>query len=202
MIVIGIDSHKDTLTGCLIDQTGRQLEEHTFANTPGGHAQVVSWAQTSHTDRVAIEGSSNYGRPAALALVDAGVETVEVPPQMTARARRGQRTGSKSDQPDPLLNARVGAREDDLPTPRPNGVTEDLRCLFRYRAELVKSRNQDINRLHPDLKQLRCGYQRKITTPLTTTQALGRVSRLITGNQTPRAQIRPEPGRHIRTLNR
>ena len=202
MIVIGIDSHKDTLAGCLIDQTGRQLEEHTFANTPGGHAQVVSWAQTSDTDRVAIEGSGNYGRPVALALVDAGVETVEVPPQMTARARRGQRTGSTSDQSDALLIARVGAREDDLPTPRPNGVTEDLRCLFRYRTELVKSRNQDINRLHADLEQLRCGYQRKITTPLTTTQALGRVSRLITANQTPRAQIVRNRVRHIRTLNR
>lgn len=202
VIVIGIDSHKDTLAGCLIDQTGRAIEERSFANTPDGHARMVSWAQTSDADRVAIEGSGNYGRPVALTLLDVGIETVEVPPQMTARARRGQRTSSKSDQSDALLIARVGAREDDLPAPRPTGDTEDLRCLFRYRNELVKSRNQDINRLHADLEQLQCGYHRKIPNSLTSSKALERVSRLVRGNYCPRAQVVRHRVRHIRMLNR
>lgn len=202
MIVIGIDSHKDTLAGCLIDEAGRPVEEQSFANTAGGHSRVIRWAQNSGCDRVAIEGSGNYGRPVALALLEAGVHTVEVPPQMTSVARRGQRTGSKTDQADALLVARIGARENDLPPPRPNDVIEDLRSLFRYRTELVKSRNQDINRVHAGLEQLRCGYHRKITTPLTSSKALERVSRLIRGDQTPRAQIIRRRVSHIRTLNR
>ena len=149
-----------------------------------------------------MKGRCNYGRPVALALLEAGVHTVEVPPQMTSVARRGQRTGSKTDQADALLVARIGARENDLPPPRPNDVIEDLRSLFRYRTELVKSRNQNINRLHAGLEQLRCGYHRKITTPLTSSKALERVSRLIRGDQTPRAQIIRQRVSHIRTLNR
>ena len=45
MFVIGIDSHKDTLSACLVDHLGTALEYRTIANTPAGHRQLVSWAQ-------------------------------------------------------------------------------------------------------------------------------------------------------------
>lgn len=202
MIVIGIDSHKDTLAGCLITETGRLVEYRVFVNAPQGHAEVVSWAQSSGAGRVAIEGAGSYGRPVALTLLDAGVDTVEVPPQMTARARRGQRTQQKTDETDALLIARVGAREHDLPSPRPNGDIEDLRCLVRYRSELVKDRQQNINRLHTDLEQLRCGYHHKIVTSLTSNKALTKVSRLISGDHSPRARVVRHRIRRIRDLDR
>ena len=112
---------------------------------------------------MAIEGSGGYGRPLAAAVAAAGLEAVEVPPQMTAHARLGQRTRTKTDETDALLIARIGARDSDLPRPRPGGAVEDLRCVVRYRRELVKARNQHINRLHGDLEQIRCGYHRRMT---------------------------------------
>ena len=46
MLVIGIDSHKDTLSACLVDHLGTSLEYRTIANTPAGHRQLVSWRIT------------------------------------------------------------------------------------------------------------------------------------------------------------
>ena len=102
MTVIGIDSHKDTLSGVLADESGRPLEERIFSNTPRGHTQAAAWVQDTAARRVAIEGSGNYGRSLALALT-AIVDVVDVPPQMTARARKTQRTHTKSDSTDALL---------------------------------------------------------------------------------------------------
>jgi len=86
---------------------------------------------------VGIEGSGNYGRPASVVLGTAGVTVVEVPPQMTAAARRGRRTHSKTDRIDALEIARITARDDDLPTPKWVGVSDVLVCLVAYRGELV-----------------------------------------------------------------
>ena len=68
MAVIGIDSHKDTLVGCLIDADERVVEHRDVPNSAHGHAELVTWAQTAGVERVGIEGSGNYGRPAAQAL--------------------------------------------------------------------------------------------------------------------------------------
>ena len=51
MMVIGIDSHKDVLMGCLIDEKTRPVEYRSVQNTPRGHlrsgflgSQLRSWA--------------------------------------------------------------------------------------------------------------------------------------------------------------
>ena len=90
MAVIGIDSHKDTLAGCLIDEAGAPMEHRSVVNCAAGHAELVAWAQACGVDRVGIEESGNYGRPAAERLIEAGLAVVEVPPQMTAAAHRHQ----------------------------------------------------------------------------------------------------------------
>ncbi len=201
MAVIGVDSHKDTLVGCLVDEAGRPVACRSIANTPAGHRRLVAWAKTSAVARVAIEGAGSYGRPAALALVDADVAVVEVPPQMTARARRGQRTATKCDETDALLVARIGARDADLAPPRPAGPIEELRCVVVYRRELVKSRTAHVNRLHADLQQIRCGYHRTIGS-LTSARALGRVTRLLAGDTSAAANVARGRVRQIRELNR
>ena len=43
---IGIDSHKDTLAGCLIDAAGEAVEHRSIPNTAAGHAELVVWART------------------------------------------------------------------------------------------------------------------------------------------------------------
>ena len=55
--VAGIDSHKDTLAACVIDQTGRPVEHQTFPNTPQGHRKAIGWLQRRNTARVGIEGT-------------------------------------------------------------------------------------------------------------------------------------------------
>ena len=96
MAVIGIDSHKDVLAGCLVDTAGQAVEHRSIANTADGHAELVAWVHGAEVRRVGIEGAGNYGRPAATQLLGAGVAVVEVPPQMTAAARRGRRTRTKT----------------------------------------------------------------------------------------------------------
>ena len=198
-MIIGIDSHKDTLMGCLINQTQRPVSTQSFPNTPQGRARLVAWAHETAAERVAIEGSGHYGRPAALAIQQTGVEVVEIPPQMTSRERKRQRTPTKNDPTDALLIARVAARETDLPTPRPDGVTEDLRLLVQYRRELVETRTREINRLHADLTHLR-GDHPNLPTSLTTTTGAQRVVRVLARSTTTRAQIAKQRARHIRAL--
>ena len=161
MMVVGIDSHKDTLAGCCIDGAGRPQAYRSFANTTAGHHETLEWVHEVGAGRVAIEGSGSYGRPLALVLVAADIAVVEVPPQMTARARRGQRSRHKSDPSDALLIARVGAREDDLGRPRPDGLVEDLRGLVFYRREQVTSLTREANRLHADLVLIRPDISRR-----------------------------------------
>ncbi len=126
MTVIGIDSHKDLLAACLVDASGVVIEQRSIANTEAGHAELVGWARAVDAQRVGIEGAGNYGRPAAEALIDAGAAVLEVPPQMTAAARRGRRTYTKTDPVDALEIARFAARDDDLPAPRFAARDDDL----------------------------------------------------------------------------
>ena len=201
MTVIGIDSHKDILAACAADPAGRPAEHRSFANTPEGHAELVNWAQARHAARIAIEGSGNYGRPAAVMLADAGWDVVEVPPQMTAAARRSQRTRSKTDPGDALAIARIGQRDVDLPPLRPHGDTEELRCVVHYRREPLADRTRQINRLHSDLEQLRPGYHHR-TGPLSTPAALERASRMLRGDNSARAQIARSRVKTLRALQR
>ena len=93
MNVVGIDTHKDAHSVCAVDDIGRALEHRCFANTPQGHADLAGWVQGHEVALVAMEGSGNYERAAAALLNGAGTAVVEVPPHLTAAARRRQRTG-------------------------------------------------------------------------------------------------------------
>lgn len=104
-IVVGVDSHKDTLVGCAVDSVGRPRSSDSFANTPVGHNQALSWVRTLEAQRVAIEGSGGFGRPLALLLGSAGVQVVDVPPQMTARARKTLRNRDKCDLSDACVDS-------------------------------------------------------------------------------------------------
>ena len=201
MAVIGIDSRKDVLAGCLVDASGVSIEQRSIANTTAGHAELVAWARSAGVQRVGIEGAGNYGRPATVALIGAGVPVVEVPPQMTAAARRRRRTRTKTDPVDALEIARISARDDDLPPPRFVGACDDLAALVRYRRELVKSRTAALNRLHSTLEKIRCGYHNR-TGPLTSGAGLDAACKLLRGDDSARAEIGRSRIRDIRRLCR
>ena len=165
------------------------------------HAELVEWARGVGAGRVGIEGAGNYGRPAATQLLGAGLVVLEVPPQMTAAARRGRRTASKCDQVDALEIARIAVRDDDLPPPRFAGAPQELAPVVDYRRELVKARTAALNRLHSCLEKIRCGYHTR-TGPLTAAKGLDAAARLLRGDTSAAAEIARSRIRDIRRLDR
>jgi transposase len=197
--LIGIDAHKDTLVAAAVDSQGRQLDSRTFLNHADGYADVIRWSASFEPARIGVEGSGSLGRQATLALQAAGFAVVEVPPQLTALARRHQRNHAKTDPIDALIIARIVLRDSDLPSVRPAGHIEDLRDLVHYRRELLAERNRQASRLHADLEQLRPGYQTRVG-KLTTRPHLDHARRLLTGLVTVRARLARQRLTRLREL--
>ena len=161
LLFCGVDSHKDSLAACLVDQTGAQLAAATFPNTPDGHGDLLAWVgRSGQLTRAGVEGAANLGAGLARLLHDQGLDVREVPCALTVRERRRLRRPGKSDPTDALAIARITAREHDLPPARHAGQAEDLKVLSDYRDELVAQRTAEANRLHADLAIVCPGYAR------------------------------------------
>jgi transposase len=203
----GIDSHKDTLAACLVDQTGRCLHAAVLPNTPAGHRRLAAWLdQDGPVDRVGIEGAANLGAGVARLLADAGLDVREVPCALTVRERRRLRRPGKSDPTDALAIARITARDHDLPPARQAGLAEDLKVLSDHRDELLVWRTTEANRLHADLAILCPGYA-QVCRRLTAERSLAAAEQLLAGLPAARAQVARcriarlrELDREIRTL--
>jgi transposase len=159
MQAIGIDTHKDSLAACAVDELGAALAETEFANDPAGHAALAAWAQTvAPGATIGVEGSSSYGAAAARYLDDRGLPVREVPPHLSRRERGRTRRAGKSDPGDALAIARVTAREADLPPIRRVDPTTELGLLLAAREDLVGEATRVRNRVHADLVVLLPGY--------------------------------------------
>lgn len=190
MMVVGVDSHKDTLVCAVVDEAGRAAGSESFPNTAGGHEAMWAWTQgLGSVVRVGIEGSGSYGRGLAQLLVASGAVVVDVPPQMTERARRRQRTRTKTDDLDALGIARVTARETGLPQVQAAGLADDLRALTTYRSEQSDRLVKAAGRLHAELSKIRCGYQHEVRTRLTLKSSLDKAETLLTGDPSIRAEL-------------
>lgn len=200
MHFIGIDPHKDTLAACAVDPHGRPVSHASFPNDPAGYADLVPWALAYRPDRIGVEGAGGLGRQATLALQRSGLTVVEVPPQLTAQARRRGRSQAKTDPIDALLIARITLRDANLPTVRGDGPLEALRSLVDYRRELLGERTRLSNRLHADLEQLRPGYQRRLP-KLAHPATVDRARRLLADDARTRAQIARQRLTRLRQLH-
>lgn len=175
-LFIGIDTHKDTLMASCVDSAGRQSAQHSFANSPNGHAKLLTWLRDEAPclDRVGIEGSANFGAGIASFLYSQDIDVREVPAKLTGRERTRLRRPGKTDPTDALAIARITARDPDLPAARRRGAHEDLKVLIDAREELVTSRTAEANRLHADLSIMLPGYAdhiRSLVHPDSVTQA-------------------------------
>jgi transposase len=159
MSAIGIDTHKDTLAACAVDELGTVLGEATFANDPAGHEALGIWARrVAPVARLGFEGSSTFGAAAARRLARSGLEVREVPPHLSRRERGRTRRAGKSDPGDALAIARVTVRETDLPPIREADATTELGLLLAARDDLQAEATRVRNRLHADLVVLVPGY--------------------------------------------
>jgi len=83
----GVDTHKDTLAVAVIDHAGRVVRQLELPNQDSGYVRLLALLSSHNVVRVGIEGSGNYGWPAAIYLLEREVSVVDVPPLMTSRER-------------------------------------------------------------------------------------------------------------------
>ena len=70
MVAIGVDTHKASLAACAVDELGRPIAQHSFANNPTGHRAFLRWlAALPGPRRVGLEGAGSFGAGLARRLV-------------------------------------------------------------------------------------------------------------------------------------
>ncbi|MDQ6740153.1 MAG: IS110 family transposase [Actinomycetota bacterium] len=144
--VVGVDTHTDTHTACLLDHLGRQVAVITIAADPDGYRKLLGWAgQHAPGPRLAwsIEGTRSHGLGITRYLHDQGQLVAEA--GRPARATR--RPGGKSDPADAARAARDALAADQLAQPRADGIREALRILLTARAQATTARTAAVNTL-------------------------------------------------------
>jgi transposase len=165
-IVIGADTHLDTVHLAVLTDTGKPLGDAEFPTTPAGYDAAVEWAQIFGTVIVAgVEGTASYGAGFTRALQQAGIEVVEVNrPDRAARRRRG-----KSDPLDAYAAARSALGGHRLAAPKDERTTA-LAALLIARRGAVKARTAATNQIKALLvtapAELRERYRRHTTIAL------------------------------------
>jgi transposase len=172
-IVIGVDTHLDTIHVAVITDTGQLLGDAEFGTNPTGYYVALRWAQSFGEIFVAgVEGTSSYGAGFTQALQNSGIHVVEVNrPDRAARRRQG-----KSDPLDAYSAARAVLAGHGLAVPKDPNTTA-LRALLTARRGAVKARTAAIQQIKDLLvtapAELRERY-RRYTTTLRLVQALSK----------------------------
>ncbi len=163
-VVIGVDTHLDTIHVAAITDTGGLLGDAEFGTTPTGYWAAICWSR-SFGDIVAVgvEGTSSYGAGITYALQNNGIHVVEVNrPDRWARRRQG-----KSDPLDAYSAARAVLAGHGLAVPK-DPHTGALKALLIARRGAIKARTAAITQIKNLLvtapAELRQRYRRYPTT--------------------------------------
>jgi transposase len=144
--VIGVDTHTDTHTACMLDRLGRQIAIVTVTADPEGCRVLLAWAASGAPGprlAWAVEGTRSHGLGLARMLQARGHVVVEA----DRPARASKRPGGKSDPADALRAARDALAADKLAQPRSDGAREGLRILLTARAQASTARTAAVNTL-------------------------------------------------------
>jgi transposase len=129
--VIGVDTHRDTLTAAAVTNLGGVLAQTTTSADAAGYQRLLGFAQVHLPSRRcwAVEGAGSFGAGLAAFLTGHGERVLEV-----GRPKRlASRTGAKSDALDAVRAAHQALGHDHLATPRRRGEREALRVLLTTR---------------------------------------------------------------------
>jgi transposase len=142
--VIGVDTHRDTLTAAAVTAVGGLLGQLVVAADAAGYQRLLEFARAQLPGRrcFAVEGAGSYGAGLTRLLVDRGEWVVEVD-----RPCRPARRSGKSDALDALRAAREVLAQERPATPRRRGDREALRVLLATRQGAVTARTCAINQL-------------------------------------------------------
>jgi transposase len=143
--VIGVDTHKHTLTAAAVDPVGAVLDQQTDRAEPAGYQRLLTFGRRRVPGRRvwALEGAGSYGAGLAVFLADHGEQVVEI----DRPARPARRSGAKSDPLDAARAAREALAREHLASPRARGTREALRVLLTCRHGAVTARTATINQL-------------------------------------------------------
>lgn len=172
-VVIGIDTHLDTIHLGAVTDTGQLLGDAEFGATPTGYWAAICWARSfGDVVSVGVEGTSSYGAGITHALQDNGIHVVEVNrPDRSVRRRQG-----KSDPLDAYSAARAVLAGHGLAVPK-DAHTGALKALLIARRGAIKARTAAVNQIKDLLvtapAELRERYRRYSTT-LRLVEALSR----------------------------
>lgn len=140
--IIGVDTHKRTHTGSVVDPLGAELSTTTLPADVSGYRRLLQFAKTQAGGRRlwAIEGTGSYGGGLTTYLLEQDEQVVEIDrPERPAR-----RNGAKSDVLDATRAAREALSRRHLAQPRRRGDREALRVLLRTRKSAVGACSQAI----------------------------------------------------------
>ncbi|GFG90133.1 IS110 family transposase [Mycobacterium bourgelatii] len=172
-IVIGADTHLDTIHLAAITDTGQLLSDAEFRTNPTGYWAAICWARSlGEVVSAGVEGTSSYGAGFTQALQANNIHVVEVNrPDRSARRRQG-----KSDPLDAHSAARAVLAGHGLAVPK-DPHTGALKALLVARRGAIKARTAAIQQIKDLLvtapAELRERYRRYRTT-LRLVEALAR----------------------------
>jgi transposase len=172
--VVGVDTHRDTLTAAAVTAVGGLLGQATVAADAAGYQRLLDFARAHVPGRrcFAVEGAGSYGAGLTRLLVDRGEWVVEVD-----RPRRPTCRGGKSDALDAVRAAREALAQQRPAAPRRRGDREALRVLLATRQGAVTARTCALNQLKALIvaapEELRAGLRgRSTSTQVTSCAAL------------------------------
>ena len=163
-VVIGIDTHLDTIHLAAITDTGQLLGDAEFRTNPTGYWAAICWCRSfGEVVAVGVEGTSSYGAGITQALQNNDIHVVEVNrPDRSARRRQG-----KSDPLDAYSAARAVLAGHGLAVPK-DPHTGALKALLIARRGAIKARTAAVNQIKTLLvtapTDLRERYRRYPTT--------------------------------------
>jgi transposase len=141
----GVDTHLDVHVAAALDERGGLLGVETFATTPAGYQQLLSWLGAfGEVELVGVEGTGSYGAGLTRVLHTHHIAVVEVDrPNRQRRRRRG-----KSDPQDAISAARAAQSGDACGLAKTrDGNVEAMRVLRVARSSARRSRTQALNQM-------------------------------------------------------
>jgi transposase len=142
--IIGVDTHRDTLTAAAVTAVGGVLGQLVVAADAAGYQRLLGFARAQVAGRrcFAVEGAGSYGAGLVRVLVERGERVVEVD-----RPKRPVRRGGKSDELDAVRAAREVLARECLAAPRRRGDRQAMRVLLATRRGAVTARTCALNQL-------------------------------------------------------
>jgi transposase len=151
MIVIGVDTHKQSHTLVALDATtGVVCGQRTVAAREEGELEALRFAARFEDEQVwAVEDCRHVSARLERTLLAAGERVIRIPPGLTGESRKQTRQPGKSDAIDATAVALAAIRHgiDRFPVAMLDEQAMEIRVLCDYRSQIVDERTRLVNRL-------------------------------------------------------